>query len=763
MNQTSVNAPPLELWAGIECTVNRVGDCYFDQLERNGHSARISDLDLIAELGVRTVRYPVLWERTAPEGVDKADWSWADARLTRLRELGIKPIVGLLHHGSGPRYTSLLDPAFAAQFAAYARAVGERFEWVENYTPINEPLTTARFSGLYGHWYPHGRDGLTFAQALLAECRATVLAMQAIRKINPAARLVQTEDLGKTFSTPLLAYQAEFENERRWLTFDLLAGYVDRLHPIWSYLRWVGVAEDEMLWFLDNPLAADMIGINHYVTSERFLDENIERYPEGLHGDNGRHRYADLEAVRVCEEGTAGPQALLREAWQRYRTPLAITEAHLGCTREEQLRWFDEVWRAAQGGRDEGIEVRAVTAWALFGSYDWDSLLTRETGHYESGAFDLRGPCPRATAVAKMIRELTAGHEHDHPVLDSLGWWQRSDRLLYAPVSTIGRSTRFAENVNWYTKTARPILITGATGTLGRAFARLCAARGLNHRLLARHEIDIAEKESVRIALSSINPWAVINAAGYVRVDDAERDVARCLRENVEGPTWLAAECAARGIRLLTFSSDMVFDGAQKVPYVESDRIAPLNIYGESKAQAEKRVLQSLASALVIRTSAFFGPWDEYNFVTLALRALNEGRTFAAADDAVISPTYVPDLVNASLDLLIDDEQGIWHLANVGAITWADLARVAASVAGISSAGIKGRPTAALGFAAQRPRYSVLGSARGWLMPSLENALSRYCHEVGWIGKPCISPFQTRSSLRVHEGRKVALATGGSG
>jgi dTDP-4-dehydrorhamnose reductase len=225
----------------------------------------------------------------------------------------------------------------------------------------------------------------------------------------------------------------------------------------------------------------------------------------------------------------------------------------------------------------------------------------------------------------------------------------------------------------------------------------------------------------------------------------------------------LAAECAARGIRLLTFSSDMVFDGVQKVPYVESDRIAPLNVYGESKAQAEKRVLQNLASALVVRTSAFFGPWDEYNFVTLALRALNEGRTFAAADDAVIAPTYVPDLVNASLDLLIDDEQGIWHLANVGAITWADLARVAASVAGISSAGIQGRPTAALGFAAQRSPYSVLGSARGWLMPPLENALSRYCHEMGLKGKPRISSFQTPGRLRVHEGKKIALATGGSG
>ena len=82
------------------------------------------------------------------------------------------------------------------------------------------PLTTARFSGLYGFWYPHERDDRAFAQMLVNECRASVLAMQAIREVNPRAQLVQTEDIGKVYSTPLLAYQAEFENERRWVTLD---------------------------------------------------------------------------------------------------------------------------------------------------------------------------------------------------------------------------------------------------------------------------------------------------------------------------------------------------------------------------------------------------------------------------------------------------------------------------------------------------------------------------------------------------------------
>src|SRR5918998_3650742 len=115
----------LELWGGVECTYNRVGDTYFDQCERSGHATRLSDLDRFAELGIRALRYPVLWERTAPHGLAQADWSWADERLGRLRALGIRPIVGLVHHGSGPRHTNLVEPTFATGLAEFARAVAE--------------------------------------------------------------------------------------------------------------------------------------------------------------------------------------------------------------------------------------------------------------------------------------------------------------------------------------------------------------------------------------------------------------------------------------------------------------------------------------------------------------------------------------------------------------------------------------------------------------------------------------------------------------
>ena len=232
--------------------------------------------------------------------------------------------------------------------------------------------------------------------------------MRAIRSTNPEAHLVQTEDLGKTFSTASLAYQAEFENERRWLTFDVLCGRSVPGTAMWDYLCSIGIEARELEWFLEHRCLPDLVGVNHYITSERFLDERVNRYPAAFHGGNGRHVYADVEAVRVCAEGVAGPKAIMREAWERYRLPLAITEVHLGCTREEQLRWLNEVWNASLDLRGEGVDIRAVTAWAAFGAFDWNSLLTCENGSYESGVFDLRSPTPRPTALADMIHTIAS-------------------------------------------------------------------------------------------------------------------------------------------------------------------------------------------------------------------------------------------------------------------------------------------------------------------------------------------------------------------
>ena len=241
--------------------------------------------------------------------------------------------------------------------------------------------------------------------------------------------------------------------------------------------------------------------------------------------------------------------------------------------------------------------------------------------------------------------------------------------------------------------------------------------------------MDIADPVSVSAAIQQFKPWAIINASGYVRIDAAESDADRCLRENATASAVLAAQCASAGIRLVTFSSDQVFDGTARRPYVESDPASPVNVYGHSKALAERDVLALCPQAMVVRTSAFFGPWDQHNYVVHALSALSHGQGFEAADDVRISPTYVPDLVRVCLDLLIDGEAGIWHLANVGDVTWAELAERAATRMGIATASLRRTTGAARGEVAARPSYSVLSSERALLMPTLDDALARFANE----------------------------------
>ncbi|MBV9377718.1 MAG: dTDP-4-dehydrorhamnose reductase, partial [Alphaproteobacteria bacterium] len=153
-----MNAAGIEIWGGVECTITRVQDTFRDQLADTGHKHRPHDLDAIAELGLRTLRYPVLWEQVAPDSLERPDWGWHDGRLKRVARLGMRPIAGLVHHGGGPRYTNLLDPEFPHLLARYAGMVAQRYPSIEIFTPVNEPLTTARFSCLYGHWYPHRKD-----------------------------------------------------------------------------------------------------------------------------------------------------------------------------------------------------------------------------------------------------------------------------------------------------------------------------------------------------------------------------------------------------------------------------------------------------------------------------------------------------------------------------------------------------------------------------------------------------------------------------
>ena len=523
-----------EIWGGIECTINRVEDSYRDQLRETGYYVRQHDIDSIAALGIRKIRYPVLWEKHAPAEDRPIDWEYTSMQLSQLRSKNITPIVGLMHHGSGPAYTNLLDDAFPEKLAAYSAKVASQFPWVEYYTPVNEPLTTARFSGLYGFWYPHHSNERSFIQMLLNQVKGIILSMQAIRTINPLAQLVQTEDLCRVHSTPVLAHQAAFENERRWLTYDLLCGKFIPGHPLWNRFLHLGIPESSLLFFSENKCPPDIMGFNYYVTSERYLDHKLNNYPVHLHGGNGRDRYVDTDAARAKK--LWGLDLLLQEAWVRYQLPLAVTECHLNCTREDQMRWIKETWDTCCLLKRSGIPVVAMTAWSLFGSCDWDSLLVLQQGHYESGVFDTSNEQLRPTILAKMISSYAAGEAYHHPLLHTKGWWHQP-----AQAEVAGNDTTAS------------LLIVHAGGEAAITLEEICTHRRIPHHAITMHAFKETMNSTVVQEDSVEGPWGIVMPVTIDQLDIALLRQTRrfCRTRNIplliymEGPIPHALQQAA--------------------------------------------------------------------------------------------------------------------------------------------------------------------------------------------------------------------------
>ena len=215
------------------------------------------------------MRYPVLWERVAPQGLATADWAWTDERLALLRAADIRPIATLLHHGSGPRTTHLLDPAFPE----HSRPTQRRWRpGIPGFKTIRLSMNRSRLPGSVRCMElvsaSAGRSRV--CQALLHEVCATVLGMARIREITPAARLIQTEDAGRTYSTPTLTKQAEFENHRRWLTFDFLTGVCPRLSSLGLADRTVARVARSCTGCLEHPCPPDTVG-SELLPDERSL------------------------------------------------------------------------------------------------------------------------------------------------------------------------------------------------------------------------------------------------------------------------------------------------------------------------------------------------------------------------------------------------------------------------------------------------------------------------------------------------------------
>lgn len=356
----------------------------------------------------------MLWEKTAPDDPARPALAWAQRRLEALRAADVEPVVTLLHHGSGPPATSLVDPDFPEKLATYAGAVAAAFPWVRRWTPINEPLTTARFSTLYGHWYPNRvDDDSAFGQAIVNEALGMLLAMEAIRAHAPAAEFAITEDLQSfTAVDPRVDEFVAHKRERMYLSLELVMGRVVPGHALYAYLvETCRVPVERLARVAAHASAPDVVGWNYYPNSERMLSVDAD----------GR----TLNRARVeAAPGTLAPRPLLRAAARRLGLPFGISEVHVNADERARVRWLLQRHADVAALADEGLPVRMFGVWAAFGMVDWDSLLRRREGYAEDGIFTFAGPSgePRETAVAEAVRALVRG-EHV-PLPEEPGWWE---------------------------------------------------------------------------------------------------------------------------------------------------------------------------------------------------------------------------------------------------------------------------------------------------------------------------------------------------
>lgn len=250
------------------------------------------------------------------------------------------------------------------------------------------------------------------------------------------------------------------------------------------------------------------------------------------------------------------------------------------------------------------------------------------------------------------------------------------------------------------------VLVFGASGIVGRAFVSEAAGRRWPVRGLARAEADIADRSAVRAALAAHAPELVVNCAAFTRVDDCEREGETAARVNDLAVGILAEESERAGARLAHLSSDYVFDGTAREPYDETAPPAPLSAYGRTKRAGERRALAA-PGALVVRTSAVFGPGGA-NFVDAIAGLLRRGGApLRVVSDQVTAPTYAPFLARALADLGESRATGIWHYRNREPASWYELALAIGRELGPEPE-IEAIPTAELPRPARRPAWSVL-------------------------------------------------------
>lgn len=260
------------------------------------------------------------------------------------------------------------------------------------------------------------------------------------------------------------------------------------------------------------------------------------------------------------------------------------------------------------------------------------------------------------------------------------------------------------------------VAIIGAIGQLGTDLVRaLGEAGGYETRALTHDEIEVADPEAVRAALTQARPNVVVNCAAFHRVDECEDRPEDAMRVNALGALHVARACASLGALCVYVSTDYVFSGEQRRPYVESDAPGPINVYGASKLAGEHLTVLTSPRWLVVRTASLFGVTParakKGNFVETMLAKARAGDTIRVVDDIRMSPTYAHDAARALERLIRQGAVGYLHLTNAGSCTWHEFATQILASAGLGARVVPVR-SSEYPTRARRPKDSSLASLR---------------------------------------------------
>ncbi|PTY05951.1 glycoside hydrolase family 1 [Opitutaceae bacterium EW11] len=376
--------------SGIENSIPKIqnGRVRVDEMEKCGHYRHWQkDFDLVQELGIGFLRYGPPLHRTWL-GHGKHDWAFADETLADLRRREVIPIVDLCHFGVPDWIGDFQNPDFPALFAGYARALAERYRWIQLYTPVNEMFICATFSALYGWWNEQLTSDRAFVTALKHIVKANVLAMRAILGVRPDALFIQSESSEYFHAeNPRAIKPAEVMNARRFLSLDLNYGRrVDS--EMYEYLLDNGMTREEYHFFhLHDVKGRCIMGNDYYVTNEHRVMDDGRTYPSGE---------------------VFGYDEITWQYYDRYRLPVMHTETNVneGPKGDEAVSWLWKEWANVLRVRNKGVPILGFTWYSLTDQVDWDTALREDNGRVNPlGLYDLDRQ-PRA--VGKAYKQLIA-------------------------------------------------------------------------------------------------------------------------------------------------------------------------------------------------------------------------------------------------------------------------------------------------------------------------------------------------------------------